>query len=194
MPDTEPTEQVDDTDDPIDEQSDDAPIEAEVEGLLDACADDLRTLESRANLPRGVKEIFKALQSITTRLAEEVAYKADVDDLETVVQAAQQSAAQQPPADMQAALGTLTQVVQLWSSWAPALVGSGDAGLIRFVGEMGAALEAHTRASLPIAGFTPQQIDEMVKATAPFVPQQGMTVAPMSTQGGNGVVPQPVAG
>ena len=175
-----------------------APVEVEILDLVTTCKDELKTLEARTALPRGIKELFHALDAISHRLAEEVAYKADIDDLETVIRAqaeqrAQDSATQQAGEvqSSQAALTTLTQVVQLWTAWAPSLVVTGDAGLMQFVSEMGAALEEHTRAVLPLGGFTVDQVDSMIKDTTPFVPVvQSMPAA----AGGNGVLGQPVAG
>lgn len=161
-----------------------APIEQEVHNLLDQAQANLDAAETHGSHGRGVADVWVALQNVARRLAEEVAYKADLSDVEERLSALEGTQTPAIPLDVQQ---TFLALVQAWWAWAPSLVATGDPGLARFVEEFGRQVEAHARAMLPSAmGLDPEQVDAHLKASPPFVPA-------LPAPGTNGQAPAPTA-
>ena len=154
-----------------------AEIEVDVQGILDQMRAGLKAAETHRTLPAGVQIIAATLDKIAVRLAEEVAYKANLDDLPD---------GDDVPADpgviyalttaQQVALSVLTEV---WLPWLPQIVATGDPALLRLASEVGRAIHDVIRAMLPSMGIPAAEADAMMAETAPLYPR-----APLA---GNGV-------
>lgn len=155
-----------------------AEIEQEVGDLLDAAKANLDRAETHGTLGRGVEDLYRALDAVARKLAEELAYKADLSETEDRFAALEAEAPGAAPGLPDAVRETFLALVQAWWTWAPALVATGDSGLLRFSEEFGRQVEAHARAMLPVAmGIAETDVDGYLAASPPFVPGRPIEAA-----------------
>ena len=165
-------EDAQDQDEIDEEQEEDGPplaeIEVEVQAVIEEMEANLARAESHATLPRGLRVVSAALAKVAAKLALEVAYKANLDDIPEPDQpAAQPVVAVGLTPEQQASIGVL---VETWQLWLPQIVATGDAALFAFAASLGGVIEAHVRAMLPALGFTAEQVEGAMRAAGAFVP------------------------